>query len=144
MQSKSKFADIYQANLLKTGKTGKNDSRTDQTKILVAGYAPGSLRPRTVYCTGSMLLDSNSRIPREFLNKKRNWERRLYSKVWANRYWRWSTKWTRKKTEYVLAVYGTCCWTVKGRNGKVQKFFPGTPKKRVWSYYFQKISAEKC
>ena len=127
-------------------KTGKNDSRTDQTKILVAGYGPGSLdksnRPRTVYCTGSMLLDSNSRIPKRFLHKTRNWERRLYSFVRANR--QWSTRWTRKKTKYVLAVYGTCCWTVKGRNGNVQKFFPGTPKKSVWSYYFQKIWAEKC
>ena len=127
---------------MKTGKTGKNDSRTDQTKILVAGYGPGSYRPRTVYCTGSMLLDSKSGIPKRFLHKKRNWKRRLYNFVPANS--KWSLRRNRKKTKYVLAVYGTCCWTVKGRNGKVQKFHPGTPKKRVRSYYFQKIWAEKC
>ena len=126
---------------MKTGKTGKN--RTDQNKILVAGGpGVGDKQQRTVYCTGGMVLDRNSRIPKWALEKTNDWTWQKYSFIWANR--PFSTRWTRKKTEYVLAVYGTCCWTVKGRNGNVQKFFPGTPKKSVWSSYFQKIWAQKC
>ena len=135
--AQSTFTDIKR--LLKTGETGKN--RTDQDKILVAGGPSiGDVQPRTVYCTGGMVLDRKSRIQKWQIKKKNDWQKKKTSWIWAN-----GREGRKKiKTEFVQAVYGTCCWTVTGRNGITETYYPSTPKKEVRSFYFRKIVAKKC
>ena len=140
--SLSKFPDIYEANLVNTGTNGKN--RTDQNQILVAG-GPGSLdkqiTPLKKYCTGRMILDRKSRIQKWQVTKDNAWQKKKTSLVWANGP---ESKWSGRKTEFVLNVKGTCCWTVTGKNGITETYYPSTPKKEVQSSYFRKIVAKEC
>ena len=142
MWSLSKFPDIYEANLVNTGTNGKN--RTDQNQILVAG-GPGSLdkqiTPLKKYCTGRMILDRKSRIQKWQVTKDNAWQKKKTSLVWANGP---ESKWSGRKTEFVLNVKGTCCWTITGKNGITETYYPSTPKKEVRSFYFRKIIAKKC
>ena len=140
--SLSKFTDIYEANLVKTGTHGKN--RTDQNKILVAG-GPGATDTQRIvitYCTGKLILDSKSRIPKRFLKKSNNSKKQFKNRIRANS--RRSKRKSWKKTKYVEFVQGTCCWYVQGRNKKKQKFSPSAPRKSPISSYFQTIVARAC